>query len=659
PAVTHLFILSGQSNMNGLDPDESFIPAVRQRFGGDNVIVVKDSQGGQPIRRWDKGWTSNDPKTQGPIGDLYDRLMTKVSDAIAGRSFQTVTFLWMQGERDAREGNADVYRDSFDRLLDQLRRDLKHAQINWVVGRLSDFGGDNPSYPQWNEMRRVLKKIGQSGPRSAWVDTDDLNDGVARSGKAIKDDLHYSANGYRIFGQRLADAAIACLERTDIPYGLAPPITTGYHRLRYAASSQAGALRYPVQYTIWIPPNVNLLRGVIVHQHGCGVGSCRSGLTGAFDLHWQALAANHDCALMAATYEQPLDADCRAWCDPRNGSDVTFRQSLREFADVSGHPELSRVPWALWGHSGGGYWSGVMLTMHPDRVAAAWLQSGTPRLGPDESAPNDKVVTLPESRIEAPVMLCLGTEEGFGKTNGRFSSVWPRSKQWFSALRQQGTPTSLAVDPLSSHQCGEQRYLAIPWFDACLKLRLPLQPGEPMPPMPTGSHWLAPVMQPPNTATAASPAKSFRGDVHLSVWLPSEAVANLWTQFSKGQPIADVSPPAAPVDVRLNDGVLTWTPKADLQSGIMQCVIYRNGKPIGRAPESTNNRFGRPLAQGLQYSDTPDLPLKTFSMNVANRDAESRSPDSTDVYTVTTINTAGVESLPSQPAKRSLEADRP
>jgi len=54
--------------------------------------------------------------------------------------------------------------------------------------------------------------------------------------------------------------------------------------------------------TFWIPAGVKKLRGVIVHQHGCGEGSCKSGLTGAYDLHWQALAKKHACALLSPTY---------------------------------------------------------------------------------------------------------------------------------------------------------------------------------------------------------------------------------------------------------------------------------------------------------------------------------------------------------------------
>jgi len=53
---THLFILSGQSNMEQLNPEDSFIPAVQAEFGAENVVVVKDAWGGQPIRRWYKNW---------------------------------------------------------------------------------------------------------------------------------------------------------------------------------------------------------------------------------------------------------------------------------------------------------------------------------------------------------------------------------------------------------------------------------------------------------------------------------------------------------------------------------------------------------------------------------------------------------------------------
>lgn len=209
----HLFILSGQSNMAGLKPEESFIPAVEKEFGKENVIVYKLAVGGQPIRRWDKQWKVSEGDNPQQIGDLYQKLMAGVAKAVQDRPLQSVTFAWMQGERDARESHGDVYAASFQRLLEQLRTDLDDEDIHFVIGRLSDFGLKSKSYPDWNKIREVIVELAESSPHGAWVDTDDLNDGLNRRGKPIKDDLHYSAEGYVTFGKRLAEESIKLIHK--------------------------------------------------------------------------------------------------------------------------------------------------------------------------------------------------------------------------------------------------------------------------------------------------------------------------------------------------------------------------------------------------------------------------------------------------------------
>ncbi len=124
-------------------------------------------------------------------------------------------------------------------------------------------------------------------------------------------------------------AGAADLHAQKPPYDVFPPADPPYYRVRYEASTKQRRIVYPVNYTIWIPKDVKSLRGVIVHQHGCGEGSCKSGLTGAYDLHWQALAKKHDCALLAPSYEQPEKADCQMWCDPRNGSECRVSEVPR------------------------------------------------------------------------------------------------------------------------------------------------------------------------------------------------------------------------------------------------------------------------------------------------------------------------------------------
>jgi hypothetical protein len=209
----HLFILSGQSNMANLKPELSFIPAVEAAFGKDNVIVVKDAQGGQSIRRWYKNWagpqpdpnseTGISPRTNdmpGKAGDLYDRLMAKVNKQLAGTKPTTVTFVWMQGESDTNgEEQANIYKESLLGLLKQLREDMKRDDIYFVIGRLSRFKKDS----NWETVRKAQVEVAESSPRGAWIDTDDLEI------KAV----HYTADGSKELGRRFAEKAIALFNK--------------------------------------------------------------------------------------------------------------------------------------------------------------------------------------------------------------------------------------------------------------------------------------------------------------------------------------------------------------------------------------------------------------------------------------------------------------
>lgn len=430
----------------------------------------------------------------------------------------------------------------------------------------------------------------------------------------------------------LAAASIASAQQP--PYDVVPEANPPYYRVRYEASDKPGELIYPVKYTVWIPPGVETLRGVVVHQHGCGEGSCKSGLTGAFDLHWQALARKHDCALLAPSYEQPQEADCQMWCDPRNGSDAAFQKALVDLGNQSGHPELATVPWALWGHSGGGHWCGGMTLLHPDRVAAAWLRSGVPLLQPNPERVTIQPHALTDAALTVPIMCNPGTKEGVTVKEGRFAGVWPANETFFTTLRQNGGLVGVAVDPLTAHECGNQRYLAIPWLDACLTARLPETNGGALQPMPAGEAWLATLLE-----TEAIPASRFKGDPATAVWLPNEEIARLWEHYVRDTEVPDTTPPPTPTNVQVKNGVVTWDAEADLESGIAHFIILRNGKEIGRVPEQAKNPFGRPLFQGLQYSDTPLQPLVEMTFT----DGEKATSDSR-TYRVISVNTVGLKS---------------
>ena len=209
----NLFILSGQSNMAGMDPAISFTPVVTKAFGKENIIVAKSAYSGASIRSWAKTNHEDPPPTRGRVpkvrGHFYDTLIKKVKTAIKGQSLQTVTLVWMQGESDL---NNTAYEAYLSELLEQLQSDLAFKTINIVIGRISDSGLDNPKRLEGRlNIRKVQKEFAEAHPRGAWVDTDDLNDREV-DGEMIHD-LHYTKEGYRVLGKRFAEKSIALIRK--------------------------------------------------------------------------------------------------------------------------------------------------------------------------------------------------------------------------------------------------------------------------------------------------------------------------------------------------------------------------------------------------------------------------------------------------------------
>jgi hypothetical protein len=430
-----------------------------------------------------------------------------------------------------------------------------------------------------------------------------------------------------------------------------------YLRIDYPASTALNELQIPVTYTLWIPEGVKTLRGIIVHQHGAGTTASIEGSTAAQDLHWQALARKWDCALWASSYHvqnEKIDISPGAselWFDPRRGSEKTFLKALEEFALKAGHPEIARVPWALWGHSGGGIWSDVMATLHPDRVAAVWMRSGSALMfltHPEFVRPD-----LPASLCAIPMMTNPGVKEK-PKLNSdepdqrteaeKMKGPWLGNIATFKQYRAKGGLIGFAPDPRTGHECGDSRYLAIPFLDACLAMRLP-DPGskdQTLKAMDTTKAWLASF-----SSDEARPAAGFKGNPAEAVWLPNEAVAKAWMEYVKTGATSDSTPPPAPFDVRVSpkgdQGTeISWSAEADFESGIGGFIILRDGQELAKVPEKPVGKFGRPLFQSMTYHDTPSQPLPQMRY----LDPNSKSGEK-HTYSVITVNGVGQRSAPS------------
>ena len=417
-----------------------------------------------------------------------------------------------------------------------------------------------------------------------------------------------------------------------------------YLTVDYPASTVPGEMILSVTYTLWIPDGVKTFRGIIVHQHGAGMTASKEGSTAAYDLHWQALAKKWDCALLGPCYHVLNDGDMGAagaefWFDPRRGSDKTFLRALGDFASKTGHPELAKVPWALWGHSAGAGWADVMATLYPERVAGVYYRSGCALVWSNRvKHPEYPPVPIPDTSYGVPRMCTGGAKEKW---------LPPLYETTFREYRTNGGPIGCAYDPRTGHECGDSRYFAIPFLDSCLAMRLPDKGSQDqtLKPVDMRQAWL---VQPGGDTPV--PAADYKGKVEEAWWLPNEAVAKAWIEYTKTGAVSDTTPPPTPFNVKVTPNVdrgteITWDAEADFESGISQFIILRDGTELAKVPEKPVGKFGRPLFQSMTYHDTPDQPMPEMRFLDASAKASEKH-----TYTIITVNSVGLKSNPSREA---------
>ena len=208
----HLFILSGQSNMTG-GLKAGFVKTVEDTFGKDKVMVVHHSKSGRGIRFWDKDYEFPEnyrfpgkgvpsERTKLQHGQEYGPLIEKARDAFDTGNFETITFVWMQGESDGGRGLAPAYEKSFLRLLNRIKKDLERKDIAFVIGRIND---SRMSDPNWTAMRKVQVKLAENTEHGEWIDTDDLSE--------PEHGVHFPKENYEKLGRRFAQKAITLIRK--------------------------------------------------------------------------------------------------------------------------------------------------------------------------------------------------------------------------------------------------------------------------------------------------------------------------------------------------------------------------------------------------------------------------------------------------------------
>jgi hypothetical protein len=421
-----------------------------------------------------------------------------------------------------------------------------------------------------------------------------------------------------------------------------------------------GSAQYiSADYRLWIPDGVETLRGLIVKQHGCGGDvSTPIGLDHANDLQWQALALKHGFALLGTKYptdyqtkNRYADDPCNSWALIERGSEKAFLAALNKFSQKSRHSELVKIPWVLWGYSGGADWVMQMANKYPFRTIAVVAARG----GGVQVAGAGSSLIL-KSKINSdllglPVLFALGEKDPY------VQEVIELPKEIFNRYRKAGAIWAIAVEAGAGHETADTRLLAIPFLDAIISARLAASDGV-LRSVHVAQGWLG-----NPTTHAINSIVKYKGNPLEAVWLPNEEIArkwqayittaNLWEQVRyeicsrkqfgivlgasylidscRPNKIVPTRKSSAPFDVRVNrieqEIILNWNFKPDPENGLPPFRIYRDNSLIATIQGQGYDGGDVPLFPSviLEFRDKKTTAHSTYAVSALNRLGESFS----------------------------------
>ena len=184
------------------------------RRTGRPVGLIAAAHGGTSMAQWnpalrDKGGES-----------LYGSMCRQV--LAAGGRVRGV--LWYQGESDANNDAAPVYREKMRELVAAMRADAGMPDLPFYYVQIGRFTGKPDAFPKWNAIQADELALEADLGRCAMTPSVDL---------ALNDGIHIGTPGLKTLGARLASLAehdlfagktlrgprFEKMERVDTPYG--------------------------------------------------------------------------------------------------------------------------------------------------------------------------------------------------------------------------------------------------------------------------------------------------------------------------------------------------------------------------------------------------------------------------------------------------------
>ncbi|HEY8902087.1 MAG TPA: SHD1 domain-containing protein [Chthoniobacterales bacterium] len=253
------------------------------------------------------------------------------------------------------------------------------------------------------------------------------------------------------------------------------------------------------RFRVWMPDSSQPVRGMIVLVPG--VDQDGRGAVDAGD--WQALAKELRFGLIACSFSSGDGG--AGYCYAGKGSGKLLLEALDKFATTQNHPEVSKAPLLLWGHSAGGQFNYNFACWKPDRTLAFVVNEG------------GYFYDTPASSLthSTPAILFAGEKD----KPERVANI----THLFQTGRMQGALWAYCLEKGLGHSVGPSQHVAQQFFRSIVPLRLPesgLDSG--MKHLSVSDGLLA------ARGGDALPASQYKGSPRDASWLPDAATATAW-----------------------------------------------------------------------------------------------------------------------------------
>lgn len=154
------------------------------------IGLIPAACGGSPISAWEPG-AYFDQTGSHPYDDAIQRAK------LAMKQGTLKGILWHQGESDAEEKLAPVYKARLEQLIARFRKDLDAPDLPFIIGQLGRFDG-----APWTQYTGMVNDA-QIAVAKEMEQVEFVNsDGLVSKG----DNLHFNERSQHEFGKRYAAA---------------------------------------------------------------------------------------------------------------------------------------------------------------------------------------------------------------------------------------------------------------------------------------------------------------------------------------------------------------------------------------------------------------------------------------------------------------------